>query len=112
MMTKQINTTFARPLTSKLTMAQIELVAFYSPAKAIEHLVHAWLGISAACEATTTAEKVKHITYAHVRLDCAVSLPVKSSLKPRQLRAFNSEIESLKKALADLDCEQKFTCNP
>jgi hypothetical protein len=100
-MTTQINTTFARPLTSQLTQAQIELVAFYSPAKAIEHLVHAWLALSSATSTTDRASVVKHVAYAHVRLDCAVAAPVRSSLKPRQLRAFNAEIENLKKALAN-----------
>ena len=100
-MMTQINTTFARPLTSQLTQAQIELVAFYSPAKAIEHLVHAWLALSSASSTTDQATAIKHIAYAHVRLDCAVAAPVKSSLKPRQLRALNAEVERLKKALAD-----------
>ena len=100
-MTTQINTTFARPLTSQLTQAQIELVAFYSPAKAIEHLVHACLALSSATSTTDRASVIKHVAYAHVRLDCAVAAPVKSSLKPRQVRAFNAEIESLKKALAN-----------
>ena len=100
-MTTKINTTFARPLTSQLTQAQIELVAFYSPAKAIEHLVHAWLALSSATSTTDRASVVKHVAYAHVRLDCAVAAPVRSSLKPRQLRAFNAEIENLKKALAN-----------
>jgi hypothetical protein len=76
-MTTQINTTFARPLTSQLTQAQIELVAFYSPAKAIKYLVLAWLALSSASSsASSSADRatvIKHIAYAHVRLDCAIT---------------------------------------
>lgn len=47
-MTKQIAPSFVRPLTSNLSPAVIEMVAFYSPCGAVENLVHAWLALTDA----------------------------------------------------------------
>jgi hypothetical protein len=95
-----ISTVHPRPFTSKLTAEQIATVAYYSPAKAIEHIVHAWVALGEALRAATPAEERARIEYARRRLGCAVSEPVAVSVKPRERTAFLSEVESLKTAIA------------
>jgi hypothetical protein len=92
-----ITTVFARPFTGKLTSAQIELMAFYSPAHAEEHLVHAWLALKSALLADE--REMCRIEYAKNRLACLESAPVVAGVKSRQMKAFRLEVESLRAAI-------------
>jgi hypothetical protein len=92
-----ITTVFARPFTGKLTSAQIELMAFYSPAHAEEHRVHAWLALKSALLADE--REMCRIEYAKNRLACLESAPVVAGVKSRQMKAFRLEVESLRAAI-------------
>lgn len=97
-MTSKITTMFPRPLSSKLSDAQVELVGFYTPIKPIEHLVHAWLAIGSAL--VDEEKEVQHIEYAKNRLACLEAAPVVACVQPRQMKSFKAEVTSLRNALA------------
>ena len=97
-MTKQLAPSFVRPLTSKLSPAVIEMVAFYSPCGAVENLVHAWLALTDAAACTD----VSLLAYATLRADCADSESCRRGLKPRQVKAFEEELRNLRHALSTL----------
>jgi hypothetical protein len=98
-MTKQIAPSFVRPLTSKLSPAVIEMVAYYSPCGAVENLVHAWLALTDAAACTDVSLRQRHLAYANLRADCADSEPCRRGLKPRQVNAFEEELRNLRHAL-------------
>jgi hypothetical protein len=95
-----ITTTHPRPFTSKLTSEQIATVAYYSPAKAVEHIVHAWVALGEALRAASPADERSRVEYARRRLECAVSEPAAASVKPCNRAAFEAEVESLKTAIS------------
>ena len=101
-MTKQIAPSFVRPLTSKLSPAVIEMVAYYSPCGAVENLVHAWLALTDAAACTDVSLRQRHLAYATLRADCADSESCRRGLKPRQVKAFEEELRNLRHALSTL----------
>lgn len=101
-MTKQIAPSFVRPLTSKLSPAIIEMMAFYSPCGSIENLVHAWLALTDAAACTDVSLRQRHLAYATLRADCADSESCRRGLKPRQVKAFEEELRNLRHALSTL----------
>jgi hypothetical protein len=89
--------TATRPLTSKLSQAAVSMVLLYSPAHAVDHLVHAWDALAAAARGDKPEQ---NRAYAERRLACATSEPVARAVRARDRRAYETEVRELELALA------------
>lgn len=89
----------SRPATSSLSPSQVSLILYHSPARAVDHLVHAWATLAELGPESSSGRRASRLAYARTRLECLRSEAVARAVKPWERRAVEVEALELEGAI-------------